>query len=270
LHLPVLRWYEYSFGDWLALGTLTRGLFRTGPAHLPYAAVNSVYWTLAIEVQFYLVMTLAVALRARFREFLAGVTVLSACWYYLGPVAPGFFPIYWPMFAFGIALYGLINRGWRPSRIFGPRAVPASTIVAMLALAGALCLAVVRPSLSLQRQTYFAAACAAFLWAASGFEHALPVKHIAARAFSGLGKMSYTVYLMHLPLVALINPNVARLRLHNTILSAWISVVLTIPMMVVFYYLFERRWAKAPRPSRRAEPAITPRVPEAEAVLVAD
>lgn len=270
LRLPTLRWFEYSLTDWVELGTLTRGLFRTGPAHLPYAAVNSVYWTLAIEVQFYLVMTLAVALRGRFREVLAGVTVLSAAWYYLGPVAPGFFPIYWPMFAFGIALYGMLNRGWHPGRIFGAHTVAASAAIAAVALAGALALAVVHPSLTLQRQTYFAAACAAVLWAASGFEHALPVRNIAARAFSGLGKMSYTVYLTHLPLVALINPNVARLKLHNTVVSACLSVVLTMPMMVAFYYLFERRWAQKPRAARRVEAVVDSGVPEAEAVLIAD
>ncbi|HWR50143.1 MAG TPA: hypothetical protein VN428_03495, partial [Bryobacteraceae bacterium] len=168
----------------------------------------------------------------------------------------GFFAQYWPMFAFGIALYGVMNSGWLPSQVFGNWTVPASSLLAAAALAGALCIALIQPSLGLRRQTYFALACAALLWAASGFEHALPVKHLAARAFSGLGKMSYTVYLMHLPLVAIINPHVARLRLENTILSAWISVILTIPLMVVFYYLFERRWATAPE-RRVAERAIS-------------
>jgi peptidoglycan/LPS O-acetylase OafA/YrhL len=92
------------------------------------------------------------------------------------------------------------------------------------------------------------------------------------RAFSGFGKMSYTVYLMHLPLVAIVSPHIALLRLRNTALSAWLSVGLTLPMMVLFYYLFERRYAGAPARERKATPAPEPAavVPEPEAVLVGD
>jgi len=73
--MPSPPWYKFSVVDWLGMATLTKGLATTGPTHTPWAPVNSVYWSRAIEVQFYLVMALAVVLRRGFGVLLAVVAI---------------------------------------------------------------------------------------------------------------------------------------------------------------------------------------------------
>ncbi len=114
LRFPSQPWYKLSIADWLGLVTLTKGLATTGATHKPWAPVNSVYWSLAIEVQFYLVMALAVLWRRGFLVVLAVATVGGVWWWRRGPFLSGLFMQYWAMFAFGLLLYTVLDKGLRP------------------------------------------------------------------------------------------------------------------------------------------------------------
>ena len=108
-------------------------LFRSDQLQLKFTTINAVYWSLAIEVQFYLIAALAVHFGRRFYQVMASITLIAVPFLFC-PVAKfwGICLPYWPMFALGIGLYGVFERGWAPSKFWGE----SSRRVGWLALSG--------------------------------------------------------------------------------------------------------------------------------------
>jgi len=260
LHLPNAPWFKFSAVDWLSLATLTKGLATTGATHKPWAPVNSVYWSLAIEVQFYLVMALAVLSRRGFALVLAVTTIGGVWWWRRGPFLSGLFMQYWAMFAFGLLLYTLLDKGIRPSRLFGRWTAPASIVLTAALIAATLGFTVTFPSETLERQTLFALCCGVILWASSGVEPLVPKDLLPARAMTGLGKMSYSVYLIHVPLVSLVTATIRAWIPQPGTFSSLLSIAGTLPFAYVFYRFFEKPYAtsrREPAP-RRPQPVAEP------------
>lgn len=243
---PAPGWYSLSLGDWFTLSTLTKGLLWVGPAHKPYSAVNPVYWSLAIEVQFYLVMALGLLFRRWFYSVLLATTVGCLVFWRFGPAFPGMFPQYWPMFALGLLLYAALDRGFSPARLFGRWAGPISGIAFTVLLAAALGLSMYVPSESLERQTLFAVFCALVFWAGSGVELPVPKDLFASRALVGLGKMSYSVYLLHIQLVSLVTILFHQLVPRTSFFAPAFYVLSTLILVYVFYRFCEKRYATSP------------------------
>ncbi len=264
-HLDSPPWYTFSVPDWLGLVTLTKGLATTGATHKPWAPVNSVYWSLAIEVQFYLVMALAVLWKRRFMAVLTVATVGAVWWWRRGPFLSGLFMQYWAMFAFGLLLYTVLDKGLRPSRLFGRWTAPASIVLAAGLIAATLGFTVRYPSETLERQTLFALCCGLVLWAASGVEPLVKKDLLPTRAMTGLGKMSYSVYLIHVPLVSLVTATV-RVWLRRGTFASLLCIAATLPLAYLFYRYFEKPYAT----SRREPAPVRPEpLPEPEPVAVA-
>src|SRR5262249_25182208 len=100
-------WAERPAGDWLGTMTLTQAF--TGVGEYPWRKflfVNIVLWTLAIEVQFYLVVALAL-LAGRWSRLVIGVVTAAAIpvGFLPGAFQNRLFLPHWPMFALGLALY---------------------------------------------------------------------------------------------------------------------------------------------------------------------
>jgi peptidoglycan/LPS O-acetylase OafA/YrhL len=241
-HWPAPRWYALTPADWVALVTLAKGLFWVGPAHKPWAAVNPVYWSLAIEVQFYLVVAVALVLRRGFHTVLAVVTLGCLAFWRFGPPAPGVFPQYWPMFALGLLLYWVLEKDLRPARLFGAWTVPVSAALGALLLAAALGLTMYAPSLSLPRQTLFALFCCLIFWTCSGLEPAVPQQALPSRALTGLGKMSYSLYLLHIHLVSFVTMAVWPLIPRARMFALVIQISGTLALTYVFYRYCEKRY----------------------------
>jgi peptidoglycan/LPS O-acetylase OafA/YrhL len=260
---PVPKWTEFSLLDWAALVSLTKGLLWMGPTHKPYAAVSAVYWSLSIEVQFYLVMTFALAFRRWFHAILIGVSALCCgIWLYRGPFYPGLFGEYWPMFALGLLLFVVLDAGVRPSRLFGPRTAWMSGGVGLASLTGALALVMFVPDEGIQRQTLFALLSAATLWLASGVEPSIPRHWLGSRVLIGLGKMSYSVYLLHLHLVSLGAAIVVSLHPRQTILTLPLRILIALVFCWIFYEACEKRFAKPMKSKPANRPAtVTESVP---------
>ena len=116
--MPDPRFLALTGGDWLGLVTLAK-VFGTpdGDLQAAFSPVNSVYWTLAIEFQFYLCMYLALLARRYFHLLIGLVTGASLLLIARPlPLDAGWFIHYWPMFAVGIALQYLLAAGWGVER----------------------------------------------------------------------------------------------------------------------------------------------------------
>jgi peptidoglycan/LPS O-acetylase OafA/YrhL len=265
VQLPSPPWYSFSAFDWLGLVTMTKGLATTGATHKPWAPVNSVYWSLAIEVQFYLVMVLAILWPRRFVAVLVAATVGGTWWWRRGPFLSGLFMQYWAMFAFGLLLYSVLDKGFRPSRLFGRWTAPASIALTAALIAATLAFTIAYPSETLERQTLFAFCCGAVLWAASGVEPLVRKDWLATRAMTGLGKMSYSVYLIHVPLVSLVMAAV-RVYLPRGTFASLLAIAGTLPFAYLFYRYFEKPYATSRR--EPVPPPVPEPIPEPEPVVV--
>jgi peptidoglycan/LPS O-acetylase OafA/YrhL len=205
-----------GLAEWLANISLTETLrpHLIGDSRNVYTAVA---WSLCYEVQFYAVCALALALAPR-RLFgaLAGVTVaclgLQAYARYTDhwwPLA-GTFALWWEQFAVGLAVY------WRLWS--GAGRLARGVDLGLIALAG-----------------YGVATDDLDMTIASGFGLLLIALHRLddparwpgwLRALQGCGQRSYSVYLVHLPVVVVLSMVLIRLGLTGF----WARVLVVIPL----------------------------------------
>jgi peptidoglycan/LPS O-acetylase OafA/YrhL len=261
---------NYRVLDWLRVGTLTQvfaplAASESQNLQSKFTSINAVYWTLAIEFQFYLVMAIAVGLRSRAVQWLGLVTVLSAPIAYTGLWRTvGVFLPYWPMFAVGILLYFMLERGISCPRLFGRshRIVAGSAIVALAGWFAASVLAGYSAG-----ELPFAVGFALALWLLHAFDgdyvRGLTTGDRAAwiglATLRYLGLMSYSLYLLHGRLQFLAQ-QVARQILPQGIAFDLTAIALTCGICFVFYYSCERPFIRSrqpvQRPSRPAEELV--------------
>jgi peptidoglycan/LPS O-acetylase OafA/YrhL len=257
---------NYGFLDyWVRVGTLTQAfvpLAALDPQYLEFkfTSINAVYWTLAIEVQFYLVMAIAVVAQSRAVQWLGVVTLVSAPIAYAGVWRTvGVFLPFWPMFAVGILLYVTLERGVSCARALGPsyRAVAGLGTAALLGLFIALVL-VGRAT----GELLFAAGFGMVLWLIHGFDgdygHALTagdrVTRTSLTTLKYLGLMSYSLYLLHGRLQFLAH-QVARQVVPQGLGLDVAAITLTCGLCFVFYYYCERPFIKSRQRSEVSRPA---------------
>jgi peptidoglycan/LPS O-acetylase OafA/YrhL len=209
---PILRWYEFGWGDWIGLASLFR-VFRAQDMDLDavFSPVNSVYWTLAIEFQFYLVMFGALMFRRYFYTILVSITICGLFTIYSREMwLPGLFVNFWPMFSLGLILHYVLSKNIIPDLQILRRALSKTAL--MTILVGMLAYAIIRFitgydilwAIRQDSNFVFAAFCAVGLWLLSRIDGVLlRVKHEswlvggAISALASLGTISYSLYLIH-------------------------------------------------------------------------
>jgi peptidoglycan/LPS O-acetylase OafA/YrhL len=253
---PNPAFMTYSALDWIGIATMTRVFFSHGE-HLQqsFTQINAVYWTLAIEVQFYMVVALALAARKRYTQIIVAVTGGSLIALMLPMMfRTGLFLAWWPMFALGIVLYGLIERGYTPQQLFGKQAALISTMM----LAG-LMFVIIRyyhPHALLlegQRFTIFGAWFALALWPMHTFDHAVDhfSQHRSAivaglgRLLLLLGAMSYSIYLLHGKLSWIGMQFARQIVSEDSPAFQMVVICLTLPMCYPFYYFCEKPFIRS-------------------------
>jgi peptidoglycan/LPS O-acetylase OafA/YrhL len=201
-----LGFLSYSPSEWIKVLTLTQ-VFADVPQatnlQIKFTTLNAVYWTLAIEFQFYIVMAVALAMRGRALAWLIGVTALSLPIAYVGVWnAVGIFLPYWPMFAGGIALYLIIERGLSYAEVGHGRGTTAALVIALSVVGAFILWTLSGRQVSLLG---FAVLFVVLLWFLHGVtesdsknkRHGGMLTRAVLGTWSRLGLMSYSLYLLH-------------------------------------------------------------------------
>lgn len=247
---PEVRFAPWTGGDWVGLLTLTR-VFGADNWLLEsqFTAVNAVYWTLAIEVQFYLVVALALAVRKWFAPILVAVTVVGVVAMADRSACPtGLFLPYWPYFAMGMALYVLVERGMTPERLSGLWRVGVSVGTGAVAAIGFALLR--RQHVELSES--FGVCSAVALWAAHPIDSALRRGRQSSRRLIVwpvrllffLGTISYTVYLLHGKLRWLVIQGLRQVMDPQALGFLTVMMILTVLACIPFYLWFEKPFAR--------------------------
>ncbi|TWU13401.1 Acyltransferase family protein [Symmachiella macrocystis] len=207
LYYPCLP--SYDAVDWLGVLTLTRGVTSDQGAWWErFGQVNGAYWTLAIEMQFYITVGILLMLR---RFYLVGLVAISAlsllAWLhnpsFVMTAAAGTFLPYWSWFSCGLLLWYIHNLGWTAQQLLG--SWDKRICLAMLASISSTLLYFSYSSIT-PDQLVFSLLSALFLWCLQPFDAWFsklqsPSKSWTMRLLPGmataLGTASYSIYLLH-------------------------------------------------------------------------
>ncbi|AEV85806.1 hypothetical protein ACWT_4785 [Actinoplanes sp. SE50] len=196
---------------------------------VPAPAPNGAFWSIAVEAALYLAFPLLILVRSRFGALatlgVSFVPVLIA-----GPAATtGFTWEMAPLFTLGLLAAGVAGR---PPRLPWWRltAFAATPVIALIAWRGPVW----------TEHHYFwidlfaGPAVASLLIAVS----ARPARLLSARPTRGLGLASYSLYLLHVPVVALVSHQLGR--------SFPVLVAVAVPTAVLIAALFAMVFERAP------------------------
>ena len=231
--------YDYSFAEWVGILSLTKVFTSTsGQLNKAFLPMNGALWFLAVLIQMYLAIALALSTRKHYFKVILALTALSLI--ALIPAVKnsipyGFFLPYWPEFAAGIGLYTLVQRG----KIFQVRAewyfpvliLYTTFTISMLILSDSPVL--------------FSALLAGLFWLLFPQDKRIS-RWPLFRFFAWIGVFSYSLYLIHVPLEPLLLMVIRNvLPLSYYITDLFVEVPAAILLGYVWYLFFERRRIEA-------------------------
>lgn len=237
---------KLDLAEWTAFLSLSKVFWATtNDLQAEFSTINSVYWTLAIEFQFYIVVFLALNFRQYYRHVIAAVSVVALL-LMVFPVQMnhGLFIHYWPSFSVGLGLAYLHRGGFWAERLCKGGAMQLAVV---LLVSGLLIASV---AMSGGGHLAFALCFGAFLWAISGLERFLgQIKKGGNRFYFWLlepwlmlGAMSYSVYLLHGKINPLPHMFVRQLVGPGSVWYGLLIIIGTLLLCYPFYLLVERRF----------------------------
>ncbi len=237
-----------SLIDWLGYVTLLRVFLpREGFLHLRFSEINIVYWSLAIEVQFYSMVAIALAKRTQFFTILLLMTIMSIPCVWSGWLQnSGIFLPFWIQFAFGVGLYYSLYKGITPCYVFGRLA----TCVSLLSI-GVISIIIVAAmfdcvAMSLLSPFSFAGLFALSLWLGHNLDAALDLQLSLDHRLRALlripftvGAISYSLYLIHIPVYKFLANVWTRFAPVDSVVARFFIAIATIAISYLFYRLCE-------------------------------
>jgi peptidoglycan/LPS O-acetylase OafA/YrhL len=205
---------------------------------------NGAFWSIAVEAELYLIMPLLLLIRRRVGAvtLLAAVTVPVVAINVLFPSGSpvdklgGLTPQFAPLFAVGLVGAGVLGAGERIRRL------PWHWLAA-LAAAAVVLLMVVNGSVWTVRNYFWidlavAPAIAMLLAAVVTGRPAPLVWLLATRPVRSLGTISYSLYLIHLPIVVVITRKITEPHVAPGLPAFWVTLALAVPISVLTARLF--------------------------------
>ena len=249
------EWGFLSFDvwEWFRLASLTEVFWPHAEAtHLSdkFSRINSPYWSLAIEVQFYLVVAACIALpRKHFVSYMSVVTLVSslALAFHL-PSTVGIFLNFWPGFAFGSAVAILIEKDLAVGLKHKSSLRHCSSFIGISTLAG---LAIYLTAFGQLNAVLVASIFSFSLWAMRPLDQRLcNAKSKSSlgfflKAISFPGVMSFSIYLLHGKLMILGAQITRQLLPQNSIGFDVTAICITCLMCLPFFYFCEKPFASA-------------------------
>lgn len=239
---------KMDFWEWSNLLLLTKVFFATSEnLQLEFNTLNAVYWTLAIEFQFYVVVFLALYLKKFYRHTIALVSVFAVLISFIPlNINYGLFIHYWPSFSVGIALAYLHRHGMH-FRLNS--AVKAILLMAVVVLTSCVA-AYASPGQLHTSPILFALAFGINLWFFSDLERVLQIMKKSGNRITYwllepwliIGAMSYSLYLLHVKLYLIPMMFVRQLIDPTNGLFSLFTIIGTLIICYPFYYFVERRF----------------------------
>lgn len=237
---------KFNYIEWPNFLLLTKVFWATShDLQTEFNTINSVYWTLAIEFQFYLVVFVALCFKKYYKHIITIISVAAL----LAMLIPdeinhGLFIHYWPSFSVGIILaYLHRNRVWSNSYL----KKKVAKLIATVTVTGLLVSSV---SWLGENQIFFAVIFGMFLWTISDIEKVLnKIKSSKNKLLFWLlepwlilGTMSYSVYLLHGKVFIIPNILIRQIFDLSNILYGLFTILGTLILCYPFYFFVERRF----------------------------
>lgn len=250
-NIPDTALSHYTLREWIDLLLLTKVFSATSyDLYHEFSAVNAVYWTLAIEFQFYTVVFLALCTGRAYRVVIGLVSIIAIVLMYM-PMGLnwGLFIHYWPAFAVGIGLAYLHRAEIRASE--SNRYGLCAAVLVFIAVVGGFYMTL--PVHQYSKPTLAALAFGSFLWLVAGLENTLQrIKtgdnKLARRLLEPwivMGTMSYSIYLLHLKAYLYPLSLMRQVADPGSLLFALILILATLLLCYPAYYYVERRFLSA-------------------------
>ena len=256
---------RFNLSEWINVLLLTKVFFATSnDLALEFNSINAVYWTLAIEFQFYLVVFFALYLGRFFRHAVVLLSVIAILMKFIPDnLNYGLFIHYWPPFSVGIAL-AYIHK----NKIEFRMGSAFSTAQQLAFLVIAICIAGYLSPTQLHTSPFlFATVFGVFLWFFSGLEKYLQRMKRSRNRFIYwllepwliIGAMSYSLYLIHVKLYLIPAMFARQLFSSNSILFSLVTIIGTLLLCYPFYYFVERNFLSKKLKTLHQQVIVTPR-----------
>jgi peptidoglycan/LPS O-acetylase OafA/YrhL len=232
---------------------------------------NTAFWSIAVEVQLYLALPVLL-LMVRKRGALAMVAAVTLVVAAVGIVGPHVArldtfvtqspPELAALFALGIASAGIVATGARRSWPWPWLALAAAApVLATIAWQGS--------AWALERLFWvdlaLGPAIACLLVSLATGRPASLVRLLDARPIRGLGSCSYSLYLTHAPIIAIVSGLIVARWFHPGTAAFLVSLAIVLPLTIAFARAFASVFERGLRP-RRPSAAVGLGIPRGEAV----
>lgn len=243
--LPENLLVKLSYIEWSNFLMLSKVFWATSHnLQTEFNTINSVYWTLAIEFQFYLVVFTALCFKKYYIHIITFVSIASL----LAMFAPeginyGLFIHYWPSFSVGVVLaYFHRNKVWANLLLTNR----VTQIIAVLATTGLLLSSVVLSD----HRIVFAVSFGVFLWVISDIEKLMDRIKKSEKKYLFwllepwliLGTMSYSVYLLHGKIYQLPEMFVRQFLDSSNVFYGLLTILFTLLLCYPFYFYIEKKF----------------------------